>query len=130
MGALPGSPTRPLARMDSSGAAGSSNVLAGIAVAVILASMACGWLSRALLIRTLRTKHPGEFSGLGRPSSRELGSLLPRHGEMQIQFWRYLWSGKVFQLKDNLASALATAALVSDVALGAGVALLLWTAAR
>lgn len=118
--------------MDSPSAISTSgaNVFVGIAAAIILASMACGWLLRVLLLRRLRTKHPREFAELGHPSSRQLGSLLPRYGEMQVQFWRYLWSGKVYLMKDNVASGLASAALISDVALGAGVVLLLWAAGK
>jgi hypothetical protein len=108
----------------------TTNVFVGIAAAIILASMACGWLLRVLLLRTLRIKHPREFAELGCPSSRHLGSLLPRYGEMQIQFWRFLWSGKVFLMKDHVASGLASAALISDVTLGAGVVLLVWAAGK
>lgn len=108
----------------------SANVFVGIAVAIILTSMASGWLLRTLILRTLRSKHPLEFAELGHPSSRRLASLLPRYGEMQIQFWRYLWGGKIFLMKDQLMSGLASAALISDVALAAGVVLLLWSAGK
>ena len=108
----------------------SANVFVGVAAVIILASMASGWLSRVLLLRTLRNRHPSEFAALEHPSSRQLGSLLPRFGEMQIQFWRYLWDGKFFLLKDKLVSGLASAALISDVALASGVVLLLWAAGR
>ena len=108
----------------------SANVFVGVAVAIILSSMASGWLLRVLLLRTLRNRHPGEFAALGHPSSRQLGSLLARNGEMQIQFWRYLWSGKIFSMKDKLVSGLASAALISDMALGGGMVLLLWAAGK
>ena len=114
----------------SSVSATSANVLVGVAVAIILASMASGWLLRVLVLRTLRIRHPAEFAALGHPSSRQLSSLLPRYREMQIQFWRYLWGGKIFALKDKLVSGLASAALISDVALGVGVVLLLWAAGK
>ncbi|MBL0142949.1 MAG: hypothetical protein IPP91_12820 [Betaproteobacteria bacterium] len=100
----------------------------GVAVLILLAAMASGWMLRALLLRTLRTRHPREFEALGNPSARHLSSMLPRHNEMHVQFWKYLWEGKVFLLKDDLATGLAWAALTSDVTLVASVVLLFWSA--
>ena len=105
----------------------SANVFVGVAVAIILASMASGWLLRVSLIKMLRKSYPDEYARLGNPSSRRLGSLLPQYREMQIRFWKYLWDGEVFLLKDRLLSGLAAAALISDVALVAGVLLLFWS---
>ena len=98
---------------------------AGPAILVILAGMGAGWLSRALLLRVLRHRHPDAFAGLGRPSTRQLSSLFPRFQDLQIAFFGYLWSGAVFRLKDPLASALGGAALACDVVLVVGVALLI-----
>jgi hypothetical protein len=92
--------------------------------------MAGSWLVRGLLLRTLRSRHPREFAELGNPSPRQLASLLPRYREMQIQFWKYLWGGGVFMVKDRLVSGLAAAAMLADVALAVGVALFLWSAGR
>lgn len=107
-----------------------ANVLVGVAVAIILVAMGCGWLLRALLVRTLRDRHPAEFATLGRPSSRSLGSMLPRHREMQLQFWKYLWGKEIFLLRDSLVSGLASAARIADVALVAGAIMLIWSAAQ
>ena len=100
----------------------------GIAVIALLAGLAGGWLFRRLLLRTLRDRHPREFAELGQPSSKQLDSLLPRHHEQQIQFWKYLWEGRAFRLNDRLASGLAVAALVSDAALACGLVMLVWSA--
>jgi hypoxanthine-guanine phosphoribosyltransferase len=102
--------------------------MSGVAIVIIIAAMAGSWLFRGLLLRTLRTRHPPEFAELGRPSYRQLASLFPRYREMQIRFWKYLWGGKVFLVDDRLVSGLAGAALLADVALAIGVALLLWSA--
>lgn len=99
------------------------------AVLTILIAMAGGWLFRRLLLRALQQRHPHEFEGLGHPESRQLASLSPRHKELQIRFWKYLWEGKVFLLKDRQVSRLAWAALLADVALAVGVAALVWFAA-
>lgn len=104
--------------------------MAGAAILVILCAMAGGWLARALLLATLRTRHPELFAELGQPSSRQLDSLLPRYQELHLRFWKYLWGSKVFQLGDRRVAALAWAARVSDVALGAAVAAFLWIAAQ
>ncbi len=103
---------------------------AGIAAVVILVSMAGGWLFRKWLLRALRERHPRTFAELGQPSTRQLESLLPRHGETQIRFWTYLWGGRVFSIGDKPAARLAVAAMTCDVALAAGVVLLLWSAGR
>lgn len=108
----------------------SAGALVGVATAIILASMGGGWLLRTILLKTLRNRYPAEFARLGNPSTRELGSLLPRYREMQLQFWKYLWGGEIFAMKDKLLSGLAAAALASDVALGIGVVLLFWSAGR
>lgn len=100
----------------------------GMSVLLILAAMGGGWLSRRLLLGLLRARHPGEFDELGNPSTRQLGSVLPRHQEVQLRFWKYLWGGQVFRLGDGHASALAVAALLCDAALAVGMALLLWSA--
>jgi hypothetical protein len=78
----------------------------------------------------LRDKHPPEFAALGHPSNRRLASLLPRDQELQVQFWKYLWGGRIFMVNDKLVSKLAVAALFADVALAIGVMMLLWSAAN
>jgi hypothetical protein len=103
-----------------------TNATAGIAVLVILMAMACSWMCRGLLLRTLRDRHPDQFAELGQPTNRHLGSFLPRHQEMQIRFWKYLWGGEVSLTGDKLASALSWILRVSDVSLAAGVLALLW----
>lgn len=102
--------------------------MAGLAVLTILIAMGCGWLFRRLLLKALQQRHPHEFESLGHPDSRQLASLSPRHKELQIRFWKYLWEGKVFRLEDSQVSRLAWAALIADVVLAAGVAALLWLA--
>lgn len=109
-------------------ASGGASALVGVAVLVILGAMGAGWLLRALLLRTLEKGHPEEFARLGRPSSRQLASLMPRFREMQLEFWKYLWEGRVFGLKDRRLTALAVAALACDVVLVAGVVLIAWRA--
>jgi uncharacterized membrane protein YphA (DoxX/SURF4 family) len=106
------------------------NTLAGLAIVIILLAMASSWLIRGLLLKLLRNRHPQEFAGLGHPSNRQLASLFPRDQELQIQFWKYLWGGRIFLVNDKLVSSLAVAALIADVALVIGVIILLWTAAN
>lgn len=95
-----------------------------------LAGMAGSWMFRRLLLRRLRDRHPSEFAELGQPSDKQLDSILPKYREQQIQFWRYLWEGRALRLNDKPASVLAVAALVSDVALAAGLLLLMWSARK
>jgi len=102
----------------------------GAAIVIVLAAMAASWLVRGLLLRTLRKRHPGEFAGLGQPSNRQLASLFPRDRELQLQFWKFLWGGKVFRVPDALVSGLAAVALLADVALVVGLAILLWSAGK
>lgn len=104
--------------------------MTGIAVMTLLAGMAGGWIFRRLLLRRLRDRHPLEFAELGQPSDKQLDSILPKYREQQIQFWKYLWEGRAFLLNDRPASVLAVAALVSDVALAAGLVMLVWSAGK
>lgn len=104
------------------------DAMTGVAVLTILGAMAGSWLFRGLLLRTLRLRHPDEFAGLGSPSMRQLTSLFPRFREMQIRFWRYLWGGQVFLVRDRLVVGLAWAALIADFVLAIGVAMLVWAA--
>jgi len=104
--------------------------MVGHAVVIILVAMAASWLFRGLLLRILRERHPDEFAELGQPTYRQLASLFPRFQDLQIQFWKYLWGGKVFRVKDRLVSILGWAALGADVALAVGVVLLLWSAGK
>jgi hypothetical protein len=101
--------------------------MAGPAIVIILCGMAGGWLFRSFLLLRLRRRHPGEFAALGQPSIRLLASLVPRHQDTQIGFWRYLLSGKAFRLGDPLLSACTAVALASDFAMVCGVGLLLWS---
>jgi len=103
--------------------------LAGMAVLVMVVSLGAGWAFRMLLLKRLRTKYPQEFAALGEPNRRHLNSLLPRHHEVQLGFWKYLWGESAFQLKDPTVSALTWSARVSDVALTAGLLVLLLTVA-
>jgi len=102
--------------------------MAGLAIVIILLSMASSWLIRGLLLKLLRNRHPHEFAELGYPSNRQLASLFPRDQELQIQFWKYLWGGRIFLVNDKLVSSLAASALIADVALVVGVIILLWSA--
>jgi len=102
----------------------------GVAVVILLAGMAGGWIFRRLLLGRLRDRHPSEFAELGQPSDKQLDSILPKYREQQIQFWKYLWEGRAFRLNDRLACGLAVAALVSDVALAAGLLMLVWSAGK
>jgi hypothetical protein len=103
--------------------------MAGIAVMTILAAMAGNWLFRGLLLRELQTRHPDVFSELGRPSAPHLASIHPRHAEMQIRFWKYLWGGSVFSRRDKRISCLAVLAMLADVGLAVGVVALIGSAA-
>lgn len=104
--------------------------MTGVAVIALLAGMGGAWLFRRLLLARLRDRHPREFAGLGQPSEKQLNSIHPKHHEQQIAFWKYLWEGGAFRLDDGVASGLAAAALVSDVALGAGIVMLVWSAGK
>lgn len=104
--------------------------MAAAAILVLLGAMGCGWVFRRLLLGSLRSRHPGEFAALGQPSSRQLASLLPRHQELHLRFWKYVWGGKAFLLHDRRVSSLAGAALISDVAVAGGFIALLWFAAN
>jgi len=101
-----------------------------VAVLGLLAAMAGGWAFRTFLLRTLRTRHPQEFAALGSPSRRQLASLLPKHQELHLKFWKYLWEGRAFRVNDRLVSGLASAALIADVALAGSVVLLFWSAGK
>ncbi len=100
--------------------------MTGVAIVIILLAMGCGWLFRNLLLRVLRERHPREFAALGQPTSQQLASLSPRLQELHIQFWKYLWGGKIFLIKDRLVASLAGAALIADAALIGGVVIFLW----
>ena len=103
--------------------------MAAVGVLILLVAMGTSWAVRGLLLRTLRERHPLVFAELGHPSPRNLASVLPRHGDLQVKFWRYLWGGKVFLIQDRQASMLASVALLADVGMAIGAALLLWSAA-
>jgi len=98
-------------------------------VLILFAAMAGSWLFRFVLLRALRARHPVEFAALGAPSSRQLESMLPRHQEMHLRFWKYLWGGSIFRLGDPLVSGLALATRLSDVTLALSAAALFWFAA-
>ncbi len=102
--------------------------MTGAAVVILLLAMISSWTLRGLLLRLLRSRHPGEFTELGNPTNRQLASFYPQYREMQIRFWKYLWGGKVFRVNDKLLTNLAWAALIADVALAVGAILLLWSA--
>lgn len=102
--------------------------MTGIAIVIILLAMGSGWLFRNLLLRVLRERHPDEFAALGRPTSQQLASLSPKLQELHLQFWRYLWGGQVFRVRDPLVAILAGAALLADATLLVGVAIFLWHA--
>jgi hypothetical protein len=95
---------------------------------LILLAMGSGWLFRSLLLRVLRERHPDEFAALGQPTSQQLASISPKLHELHIRFWKYLWGGRVFQVKDSLISLLAVGALLADAALIVGVVIFLWFA--
>jgi len=99
-------------------------------VLILFAAMAGSWLFRFALLRALRVRHPVEFAALGEPSSRQLESMLPRHQEMHLRFWKYLWGGSILLLGDRLVSALAMAARLSDVILAASAVALFWFAEK
>lgn len=100
------------------------------AVLIFFAAMAGSWLFRFVLLRVLRVRHPVEFAALGEPSSRQLESMLPRHQEMHLRFWKYLWGRSIFLLGDRLVSGLTMATRVSDVILALSAVALFWSAAK
>ncbi|MFH1870731.1 MAG: hypothetical protein ABIK82_23020 [Pseudomonadota bacterium] len=102
--------------------------MTGIPIVTILLALGSGWLFRNLLLRVLRERHPEEFAALGQPTSQQLASLSPKLQELHIQFWKYLWGGRIFQVKDSLISILAMGALLADAALVVGVVIFLWFA--
>jgi len=104
--------------------------MAGVAIIAILLAMAVSWVIRGRLLRLLQDKHPEEFAALGYPSRRQLESMLPTHQELHIRFWKYIWGGKIFLVKDKLLSGLAGAALLADIAMATGALLLLWSAGK
>jgi len=103
--------------------------MTSVAIVIILLAMGSGWLFRSLLLRVLRQRHPAQFAALGHPTSQQLASLSPKLQDLHLQFWKYLWGGKVFEVDDRLVSILAVAALLADAALIVGVAVFLWFAA-
>lgn len=103
--------------------------MTGAAVIVILVGMGGSWAFRELLIRTLRDKHPQLYAELGQPSSRHLASIIPRYQDMQIRFWRFVWSGRALRNADPIVSLLAAALVVANIILAAGAAALLWAVA-
>ncbi len=104
--------------------------MTGVAAVVFMAAMGAGWIFRALLLKALRDAHPADFDALGRPTGRQLASLLPRYRETQLRFWKYLWGGQAFRLGDGRIASLAWAAVISDIVLVAGMILLFWSAGQ
>lgn len=104
--------------------------MVGPAVIAILVGMGGSWAFRELLIKRLRRSHPQEFKDLGEPSGRHLYSIVPRHHEMQIRFWRFVWGGRAFRMKDDVLASLTAALLVSNIVLAVGVVVLLWSVAK
>jgi hypothetical protein len=102
----------------------------GIALIVLLAAMGTSWASRRLVLQRLRIRHPRAFESLGRPTERQLTSLLPKNNETQLRFQKFLWGGACFELDDRRLAILAGTALASDVVLVASAAVLLWSASR
>lgn len=102
--------------------------MAGMIILMIVVAMGCGWLFRTLLLRTLRVRHPDEFAALGYPSNRQMTSLLPKHQDLHLKFWHYLWGGKVFRVDDKRVTRLGWLALSSDIVLAGSVLALFWSA--
>jgi hypothetical protein len=105
-----------------------ANATAGMAIVILLVAMGIDWLCRVLLLNHLREKFPQEYAALGQPSTRQLESLLPRYQDLHLKFWKYLWGGRAFVLKDKFISSLAMIALCADVVMIACVAVFLWSA--
>lgn len=104
------------------------NPVAGVAIIVLVAAMGASWLARRLLLRRLERNYPQEFAELGSPSTKKLTSMHPRHHDMQISFWRFLWRGEAFRLGNVVMSALASIAVIADVAMAIAFAVLVWAA--
>lgn len=100
--------------------------MGGQVILVLLTALSGSWLFRFLLVGALRRRHPQAFAALGEPSTRQLESMLPRHQEMHLRLWRFLWEGKVFLLRDWLTSSLAAATLLADLILVGSAAVLFW----
>jgi hypothetical protein len=103
--------------------------MTGAAIIAILIGMGASWALRELLIRRLRDHHPDNFAELGAPSGRHLSSIVPRYQDMQIRFWRFVWSGRALRSADPIVARLALALVVANLILGAGVVALLWLVA-
>lgn len=106
----------------------AANATAGMAFVILLVAMGIDALCRILLLNHLREKYPQEYATLGQPSTRQLESLLPRYQDLHLKFWKYLWGGKAFLLKDKPVSSLAAIALLADIVMIACVAVFLWSA--
>ena len=104
--------------------------MAGMIILFLLGAMAGSWLFRVLLLRVLRLEHPEEFVALGQPSNRQMTSLLPKHQDLHVALWRFLWGGRAFRIGDPRVADLAWAALASDVVLLGSTLLLFWVAAH
>lgn len=104
------------------------NPVAGAAILVLVGAMGVSWIARRLLLRLLERNYPQQFAELGHPSTKKLTSVHPRHHDMQIGFWRYLWRGEAFRLGNPAVSALAAAAVIADVVMGIAFAVLVWAA--
>lgn len=106
---------------------GAGTPSAGAIIVTIIAALGLAWVFRVLLISVLRVKHPDQFAALGSPTPRQLSSLLPKHQNLYLAIWKYIWGGQAFRLKSPLVSALSVASLASDIVLVGSVALLFWT---
>jgi len=103
--------------------------MTGAAIIAILVGMGASWALRELLIRRLRDHHPETFAELGAPSGRHLSSIVPRYQDMQIRFWRFVWSGRALWSADPVVAWLATALVIANTVLAVGVVVLLWAVA-
>lgn len=100
------------------------------AVFVLLAGMIAGWALRRATIAVLRDRHPAEFARLGEPTGKQLLSHMPRHREMHLALFRFVWGFEFRAFPDALVRALAWATVLADLAMIAGALLLFFFAAR
>lgn len=104
--------------------------MTGPAIVILLLGMGGSWLARRILVRVLRKRHPETFARLGEPTHKTMQSVLPRHNEMHLRLWGFLWGFGFLALRDAAVNALAIAAIACEAALVGGTVLLFASALR
>ena len=109
-----------IAAIESPHAPAPHRAVTGYALFVLLAGMGAGWALRRALLALLRKRHPEEFARLGRPTGKQLESHLPRHREMHLGLWRFLWNGDHRRVDDAQVARLVWGIRAADLVLALG----------